>query len=337
MVQSPAEIKVSAPGNLFLTGEHFTVYTKSAIIVAPDFRTTVSVKPAECLLVYSLSLDERCEVELVGGKLVYDKNRVNKELVPALRVIEKVGEDYEVNIKPMKIVIDSEIPVAGHMSSSTAFMTAEYFAIAKFHGEDPWLLNAKEVYNRLLPIQEFIHGKASGMEIYSSWGGGFSLVKDKNLIKSYQVPEDKMPVCLIGYTGVKTPTSISVANFKKWKDGNPQEYTQAENEVNKIIEHMDECITAYDWDEVGSLMTENHAILYTAGVSHSLLNDGVKAAISAGAYGAKMSGAGAGGAMFAICSDKKSKAVEKALREVMTPAGGDVYRTKLGAKGVGLL
>ena len=53
--------------------------------------------------------------------------------------------------------------------------------------------------------------------------------------------------------------------------------------------------------ELGELMNMNHSLLEVLGVGHPALCRLVLAAREAGAYGAKLTGAGGGGCIVAIC------------------------------------
>lgn len=327
---------VSAPGNLFCSGEHATVYTKTALLVAPDVRTTVTVTESKVpvLDVYSHSLGYSCRVP-AKQPLVYAE--VHKKLVPSFKVVEAVCRDYSVDIPSIKMEIKSDIPVGGGLSSSTALLVAEYFAVAGFLGADPWKLSDQDVYDRLLPLQELIHGKASGMELFSSHLGGFNLVVDKKVEKNYAVDPREQPVCIIGDTGISRSTSNVVAMVSDWKVKHPMEAERIFGEIHSLTRAMDSAIDNSDWTEVGRLMTKNHGWLRQlgptegehVGVSHVSLDAMVNAAIGAGAYGAKLSGAGWGGNMFAICGEDEKNAVIKAISK-----HGKAHETKLGAQGV---
>ena len=66
---------------------------------------------------------------------------------------------------------------------------------------------------------------------------------------------------------------------------------------------------------LGDLMNENHAVLKTLTVSSPELDTLVKAACSAGALGAKLSGGGRGGNMIALVEPEKAETVSRALKE----------------------
>ena len=60
------------------------------------------------------------------------------------------------------------------------------------------------------------------------------------------------------------------------------------------------------------------------------LDDCIKEALSAGALGAKLSGGGWGGIMFALCREKDVSAVKKAIAST----GAETIETEIGACGI---
>ena len=77
-------------------------------------------------------------------------------------------------------------------------------------------------------------------------------------------------------------------------------------------------------------MTENHKLLQNLGVSTDKLDKMVDAAIVAGAYGAKLSGAGGGDCMIALVSEDTKEKVEKAIKKV----SGEIIKVKNNTEGV---
>ena len=76
-------------------------------------------------------------------------------------------------------------------------------------------------------------------------------------------------------------------------------------------------------------MDQNQEYLRQLGVSSKELENLIKTAKSAGAWGAKLSGAGGGDCMVALVGNQKRLAVEKAIAQ----AGGEVLPVKLNAEG----
>ena len=100
-------------------------------------------------------------------------------------------------------------------------------------------------------------------------------------------------------------------------------------EIKKIVIKAKGLLGQEKWPELGSLMNQNQQLLEKLGVSTLLLEKLVKTALAAGAWGAKLSGAGGGDNIIALCSPAKKKKVEKAL----VKAGGQIMKVKLNAPG----
>ena len=77
-------------------------------------------------------------------------------------------------------------------------------------------------------------------------------------------------------------------------------------------------------------MNFDQEYLRDLGVSSEKLEDLIVAAKGAGAWGAKLSGAGGGDCMIAIASEDKKARVEQAIEQ----AGGQVMRVQTHAEGV---
>jgi len=76
-------------------------------------------------------------------------------------------------------------------------------------------------------------------------------------------------------------------------------------------------------------MNINHALLRAIGVSTNSLEKLVYAAREAGAYGAKLTGAGGGGCMIALSSPKGIKHIAEAIEK----SGGKAFAVKKSDEG----
>ena len=98
--------------------------------------------------------------------------------------------------------------------------------------------------------------------------------------------------------------------IQRWQDSNFA--------IGEIVDEAREAIEGGGVAALGPLMDENHAILAKIGVSSPLLDDLVESARTAGAVGAKLSGAGRGGNMIALVEDDQADEVTKALKRAGT-------------------
>ena len=87
-----------------------------------------------------------------------------------------------------------------------------------------------------------------------------------------------------------------------------------------------------DTRTLGYLINQNQTVLRELGLSHPKLEDCIDEALRAGALGAKLSGSGWGGVMFALTTEENQKRVAEAV----ATTGANVFSAKLGVAGVSL-
>ena len=81
---------------------------------------------------------------------------------------------------------------------------------------------------------------------------------------------------------------------------------------------------------LGNLLTINHAVLGSLGVSNETLDEMVDLMGSLGSYGAKLTGAGGGGSVVAVCPEAKEKSIVSGL----TARGFETFAAKVPVEGV---
>ncbi|MCK4459046.1 MAG: mevalonate kinase, partial [Methanosarcinales archaeon] len=104
------------------------------------------------------------------------------------------------------------------------------------------------------------------------------------------------------------------------------------------IDHLSEIgvplIERRDYRSVGELMNIDHGLLDAIGVGSAKLSRLVYAARDAGAYGAKITGAGGGGCIVALVSGSGVGGGADAVASAINDAGGRAIRTKASEDGV---
>ena len=108
-------------------------------------------------------------------------------------------------------------------------------------------------------------------------------------------------------TGITSSTTQVVGDVAKKRAENAKWYADLEKKYDVVFAKAQAAIAKGDWQEVGRLADENHALLQQLGVSCKELDDLVSDARQAGAAGAKLAGTGRGGLMFAVCKDEASQ------------------------------
>ena len=87
-----------------------------------------------------------------------------------------------------------------------------------------------------------------------------------------------------------------------------------------------------DWPHLGLLMDENQTLLRRLQVSSIELENLIAASKSAGAMGAKLSGAGGGDCMLALSDEASKIAIAREIEKV----GGKIIEVEMNAEGVRL-
>jgi mevalonate kinase len=118
---------------------------------------------------------------------------------------------------------------------------------------------------------------------------------------------------VIGDTGVFSSTRESVGGVRQRWQADPATYEARFDAIGAIVERARQAMVEGDLPELGRLMDANQRELQAIGVSSAELDALVAAARSAGALGAKLSGAGLGGNMIALVEAPARNAVRAAL------------------------
>ncbi len=312
----------SAPGNVFFSGEHAVVYGRPAIVASIEKRTYVEICPRD---------DDRVIVNSrefgIADMRVNGENKSGpKELEVILDFIDSLVTK-STREKGFEVKIWSEIPAESGMSSSTAVLSALLDALNDFLGLG---ISRDNYFQVIFPFQERIHGgKASGSEIYSSVFGGFHWLDRSNGVVE-KIAEFEIPV-VIGDTLVRSPTKLTVGyHVPSLIDRYPEMVEDAWNQIAEITRKMRKALESRDLAKIGDLMNQNQEVLSSLGLSHPKLDDLISEALKAGAVGAKLSGSGWGGIMFAVCYPEDQKKVADAMKKTRAR----ILVTSLGGPGL---
>jgi len=134
---------------------------------------------------------------------------------------------------------------------------------------------------------------------------------------------------VIGHTGVHGSTKDLVAGVKTRVITYPNVFNPLMDQIGEIVRFAKDEILSGNLKNIGAFMNVNQGILHSMGVNSKELSDLIFAARDAGAYGAKLTGAGGGGCMYAVCDEDKRTALFEAMQPFGTP-----LEAKLDRKGL---
>jgi len=185
----------------------------------------------------------------------------------------------------------------------------------------------KEVFDAAYKIVLDIQGVGSGFDVAAAtYGETLYYIKNK-VIEPLTIQE--MPL-VVGYTGVKADTKTFIADVAAKRAREPEKVERIFAAIAKIVEEAKIKMLEGDWERVGRLMDFNQEYLRDLGVSSEKLEVLISAAKRAGAWGAKLSGAGGGDCMIVLGPRDKRDVIRKAIEG----AGGEVINVSPNAEGV---
>lgn len=325
-------VKASAPGNLFFAGEHAVVYCYPAIVTSIGKRTFAEASSRDDIIVEVESTAFGKATAKNRNGVLEERSMDKKELNSVLDLCEMAVKEFSIS-DGFSLKIDSEIPVESGMSSSTAVLCASFCAITELFGKH---VKPEKYFDYIYPLQVKIHGgKASGAEIYSSSVGGFNRiqkVEENGKVVQKVKPLGKQEFSVVvGNTKVRGPTAIVVgSHVPSLQKRNPELVQGSWKKIEKIVKSMQSAIKKGDVLKVGKLMTADQKVLSKLMVSHPKLDDCIAEALKAGAIGAKLSGGGWGGVMFALCKSEDKEKVAQAIEST----GSEAIITEIGGEGV---
>lgn len=323
-------IKVSAPGNLFFLGEHAVVYGHPSINVSVGRRTTVHLieRTDENVKVVSKEFGEFTAIVCHGIK---ELRLSQNELKPAAELVGFAIQELGIRTG-FEIEIESEIPVESGMSSSTAMLCSVFKALVELSGKK---IKNEKFYEHLFHFQEKIHGgKASGSEIVSSSIGGFNRIQKTEKGGNYNIKWKNLGSqefsVVIGNTGVRAPTALTVGSHipSLMRRDKPMVEKSFEK-ISRLCSAAQSAIKSGNAVRMGSIMNKNQKILSNLMLSHPKLDDCISESLKAGALGAKLSGGGWGGVMFALVEKDKQEEVAKAIEST----GSEAIIAEIGVEG----
>jgi len=117
-----------------------------------------------------------------------------------------------------------------------------------------------------------------------------------------------IPPMILAHTGVKRCSgSVHKGLRERWLEGEAQ-VVQGYIRIAELGRLGKKALLARDWEELGRLMNENHAVQRDLGGSGESNEKLIAAALAQGALGAKLAGAGQGGTIIALTHDPEGMA-----------------------------
>ena len=284
-------------GKAILMGEHAVVYGAHAIAapipLAVEARVT-AVEAGVHLSIPRWGVQHQMETEP-------EKRRSFEK--PAARILEKLG----LLDRPMQIEVFPNLPRAQGLGGSAAVAVAIIRALDQYFELG---LTEEQVNELAFDAETIAHGNPSGIDNAVATYGQMLLYRrgEKPLIERLHLDQ---PIRLvIGMTGIESMTAKMVAKVRTGWEKNRVLYDRLFSEIDQLTLRALTAIKEHRLEQLGELMNVCQGLLNALQVSSWEVEELIQIARENGALGAKLTGAGGGGSIIALCPDNAAKVVK---------------------------
>jgi mevalonate kinase len=305
----------SAPAKIILFGEHAVVYGRPAIAVPVEQRrAVVQVQNGEYAETHIRSLATGEDINLGEAP---DDQPLARAVRLTLAALPATGDPN------LDITVDSDIPIAAGLGSGAAVSVALIRAVSRHLGAE---LTQQQQSDIAYQVEVLYHGTPSGIDnTVISYGQPVYYVQG--------APPERLTVgapieLVIADSGTPSHTGPAVAGVRRRWQADQSLFDGLFDRIGALVDLARSVIEAGRPLDLGPLMDQNHALLAEIGVSNAQLDHLVNRARSAGAAGAKLSGAGLGGNVVCLC---QSDQADRIRQEVLLAGAVSAFRTQVAA------
>jgi mevalonate kinase len=269
-------------GKVILLGEHAVVYGHPALAAAIDLGVQVTAvadeRPRLCIPAWGVD----CAAD---------------DVHPAARAIMRIATALELAQTPFSLTADASVPPAAGLGSSAAMAVAVARALAGACGlatTDAAIAAAANA------AETEFHHRPSGVDVALAMRGGVGVFRRDVGFVPVVAPALTLAVGLTGDARSTAAMVERVAAATRGADDDPRLVALGEHTAAGVAD-----LQRGDLVDLGARMSAAHVLLADLGVSTPRLDELVAIARDAGALGAKLTGAGGGGAAIALAPDRE--------------------------------
>jgi len=285
-------------GKVILLGEHGVVYGYPAIAAGLPIGVHATARKAEesrlVIDAWSLSLEPDPQSE-----------------EPLSRAFAMTLQESAPLPHPIEVSCKVELPAGAGLGCSAAIGVATLRALDEAMGRSS---SPQQLHERSLRWEQFFHGTPSGVDNAVSASGGIVNFRKSSGIRRLSCPTD-LPL-VIAHSGTSSSTKAMVDSVRHQQRHEPQKVSKVFQAIATLVQNAEHSMATGNLSHLGQLLSMNHSLLATLLLSTSKIEKLCEVARDAGALGAKLTGAGGGGCIVALCESYYSaEVVAEALEQ----------------------
>jgi len=279
----------SAFGKVILLGEHAVVYGHPALAGALERGVRATAHRLErgpsTLRIASWGIDLGCD----------DPHPVAEAARALLDALDS---------GPLALEAEADVPAAAGLGSSAALAVALTRAISTAANRH---LDAAEIERTANVAERCFHANPSGIDVAIAARGGLGLFRRNHGLEPVEAPPLRL---LVALSGEARRTADMIARVREAYESRRQWTESRLARLGDAATGGRSALRSGDGAALGTLMSAAHGTLAEIGVSSPALDRLVDAAHRAGALGAKLTGAGGGGAVIALAPEREEQVLE---------------------------
>lgn len=287
-------------GKIILFGEHAVVYEKRAI--AASLPIPIEARATE---------GKQTHIKVPAWDLDHPLDALPAISHTLGKAIERLLELTGLHGKKIHLELTPHLTSGAGLGSSAAVSVSILRALNESFALE---LTEEKICDYAYEAEKVFHGTPSGLDnTISTYGGLILFKRGTPTVMDRLNTRISLPL-VVALTGRSGDTKSMVAGVRQRWQHNPSAYEFMFDAVDSLVGRALQAIKENDLETLGLLMNYNHGILQTLGVSTPELNLLAETARKHGAYGAKLTGGGGGGAMISLCPPDRGDAIVQAIR-----------------------
>jgi mevalonate kinase len=202
------------------------------------------------------------------------------------------------------------------LGSSAACSVALCLALRKFAGLDHDRRYSPTLFAEVQQLESIFHGNPSGMDAATVLSGGVLWFRGGT---PREILPIRLPHRLAGLICIVEPgarTIELVSHVRHSRELSPRRVDGLLEQIGSVTTEAGSALGAGDVEHAGALMLRNHELLADLGVSTPGLDRAVELLAGLpGVHGAKLTGAGGGGAVIALVDAEQRPALQETLTQ----------------------
>ncbi len=300
-------------GKVILLGEHSVVHGRPALAAGLPRGATAEVSASTDGLTRARFVFDTAEVDVLASQ------DADHSLGRALAALLATYTEPP----PMQLTVRLELPAGAGLGASAAMGVAVSAALDQHLGV---ARTPEERATQTLAWERVFHGNPSGVDNTMAAVGGVAFFTRGQPLEPVRV---RRPLVLvIGHSGEASETKLMVGLVAQQLEREPKRIGELFDAIAALVRNGRLAVEAGDLRALGQLMDMNHSLLSALMLSTPRLEDLCHAAREAGALGAKVTGAGGGGCMFALAADTSAA---HTILAALQSLGAESFITEVGA------